>query len=47
MEELLNFATNLGFPMVVSFYLLIRLEGKLEGLSLAITELCQIIESRV
>lgn len=35
---------NLGFPIAVSLYLLVRIEGKLEGLSESIHELSKVIE---
>lgn len=39
MEELLKAVGNFGFPIVVSAYLLIRLEAKLDHVASAITEL--------
>lgn len=45
MEELLMSVANYGFPMVVSIYLLVRVESKLEELSTAITRLGQVIEN--
>lgn len=39
MEDLLRAVGNFGFPIVVSAYLLIRLEMKLDRVALAITEL--------
>lgn len=39
MEELLRAVGNFGFPMVISAYLLIRVEGKLEQLAAAVGEL--------
>lgn len=39
MEELLRAIGNFGFPMVISAYLLIRVEGKLEQLTAAVGEL--------
>lgn len=36
---LLNQVAQYGFPIVISLYLLIRMEQKIEGLSKAITEL--------
>ncbi|WP_090549139.1 YvrJ family protein [Natronincola ferrireducens] len=44
MNEVLNQVANLGFPIVVSIYLLIRIEGKLEGLTLSIHELAKSIQ---
>ena len=45
MEELINTVANVGFPIVVAAYLLIRIEGKLCQLTTAITELRQAITS--
>ncbi len=39
MEELLSPIANLGFPIVLSVYLLVRLEGKMEKLSESIVRL--------
>jgi hypothetical protein len=36
---------NLGFPVVVSIYLLVRMEGKLDELTKSIAELAQTISS--
>lgn len=33
MEALLGFVTELGFPIVITFYLLHRVEGKLDTLN--------------
>lgn len=43
MEELLKQIGNFGFPIVVSIYLLVRVEGKLEKLSESINELSRAI----
>ncbi len=32
---------NYGFPMVIAFYLLVRVEKKLDALTIAITSLTQ------
>lgn len=39
MEELLKAIANWGFPMVISVYLLVRIESKLDSLEQAIKEL--------
>lgn len=39
MEELLKAIANWGFPIVVSVYLLVRIEAKLEALEQAIKDL--------
>lgn len=44
MDNLLQQIGNYGFPMVISIYLLVRVEGKLEGLSTSITQLARVIE---
>lgn len=43
MEELLNLIGNVGFPIAVSIYLLIRVEGQLSHLTNAILELREAI----
>lgn len=45
MEGLLGQIANLGFPIVISVYLLVRVEGKLEKLSDSINELSKTIAS--
>lgn len=37
--ELQNFITTVGFPIAISIYLLVRIEGKLENLTHSINEL--------
>lgn len=39
MDELFNLVGNLGFPIAVTLYLLIRIEGKLELLTQSINQL--------
>jgi len=43
MEQLLSLVGNVGFPIVLSVYLLVRIEGKLEGLTQSIQELARAI----
>ena len=43
MEEIYTYVANLGFPIAVSIYLLVRIEGKLENLSMSIQELAKVI----
>ena len=43
MEVIYSSIANLGFPIVISVYLLVRIEGKLDELSKSITELAQAI----
>ncbi len=44
MEEIYSHIANLGFPIVISIYLLVRIEGKLNLLSESISELSRTIE---
>ena len=44
MQEMLIQIGNLGFPIVVSMYLLIRVETKIEALTLSIHELTRAIK---
>lgn len=39
MESLETIVANLGFPIAISLYLLVRIEGKLQGLTDSINEL--------
>ena len=39
MEPLQTIVANLGFPIAISLYLLVRIEGKLQGLTDSINEL--------
>ncbi len=45
MEDFLRLVANFGFPIVVSAYLLFRVEGKLEKLTEVINELARIVEA--
>lgn len=45
MDEMLNIIGNVGFPIAVSAYLLIRIEGKLGQLTAAIGDLREAIIS--
>ena len=45
MKELIDLVANIGFPIAVSVYLLVRIEGKLEGLTNSINNLSQTINS--
>lgn len=44
MEELFALIGNVGFPIAVSVYLLVRVEYKLEELGNSINELARVIE---
>lgn len=43
MEEIYSNIANLGFPIVISIYLLVRIEGKLNQLTESINELTRVI----
>lgn len=43
MEELLKLAANYGFPMVVAFYLLVRLEPIIKELQKSVTILTVVV----
>ncbi len=43
MDEMLKLVANFGFPIVVSAYLLVRIEGKLSDLTMSITELAKAV----
>lgn len=45
MEEIYSNIANLGFPIVISIYLLVRIEGKLNDLTESISELSKTIAS--
>lgn len=45
MEEIYTNIANLGFPIVISIYLLVRIEGKLNQLTESINELSKVIAS--
>ncbi len=44
MEEVLNYIANLGFPIVLSIFLLSRIEKKLDSLTSSIQELSATIK---
>lgn len=44
MDEIVSLIANVGFPIAISCYLLIRIEGKISELSKSINELCSVIE---
>jgi hypothetical protein len=44
MEEILKQIGNVGFPVVVAIYLLVRMEAKLDQLTTSIISLTNVIE---
>lgn len=47
MEDFLKAIANLGFPITVATYLLIRIEGKLDNLSSSINQLATILSIKL
>lgn len=47
MEQLLSYAANYGFPMVMCAFLLVRIEAKLEKLSASINDLSKVIAEKL
>ena len=47
MEQILSYTSNYGFAMVISVYLLVRIEGKLEQLTGVINELAKVIAAKL
>jgi hypothetical protein len=45
-EQLLAYAANYGFAMVIALYLLVRIEGKLEALADSINRLTQVLSAK-
>ncbi|MDV3428092.1 MAG: YvrJ family protein [Bacillota bacterium] len=41
--DIVNLIGNVGFPIAVSLYLLVRIEGKLENLTKSINELANVM----
>lgn len=44
MEAIFTQVGNFGFPMVVAIYLLVRVEKKLDDLTIAINDLGRVVE---
>ncbi|MGI6706572.1 MAG: YvrJ family protein [Clostridia bacterium] len=43
MDQVLALISNLGFPIAVSIYLLVRIESRMEELSRSINELAKVV----
>ncbi|MBF7083816.1 YvrJ family protein [Desulfallas sp. Bu1-1] len=43
MEQILELVANTGFPIVVAAYLLVRIESRLDNLSVSIGELARAV----
>lgn len=46
-DKLLSAAADYGFPMLVSSYLLVRMEKRIEALSANIDKLTQVLQDRL
>ena len=46
-ERLLSAAADYGFPMLISSYLLVRMEGRIEKLSANIESLTRVLQERL
>lgn len=46
-QELINLITNVGFPVAVSAYLLIRLEKHIDTLNTSINKLSTIVSTKL
>ncbi|NLM33811.1 MAG: YvrJ family protein [Clostridiales bacterium] len=47
MEELIKAIANVGFPIAVAAYLLIRIEGKIDKLTTSINQLATILSVKL
>ena len=47
MGEMVTLVTNVGFPIAVATYLLIRFETKIDGLTKAITDLSTVVTNHL
>lgn len=43
MDEWLSAVANVGFPIVISMYLIVRIEAKLDALTIAINQLSKAV----
>ncbi len=47
MDDIMIILGNFGFPAAISLYLLVRIEGKLEGLTKSIISLSEAIQNEL
>ncbi|MBP1920927.1 YvrJ family protein [Youngiibacter multivorans] len=47
MDVLISAVSDIGFPMVVAIYLLTRIEGKMENLTVSINNLSTILDQNL
>lgn len=43
--DVVNLIGNVGFPIAVSLYLLVRIEAKMEGLTKSINDLASVVNN--
>ncbi|QGU93840.1 YvrJ family protein [Clostridium bovifaecis] len=46
MEALIELVGNVGFPIAVSIYLLVRIESKIESLTISINTLANVLNKK-
>ncbi|MCQ2380979.1 MAG: YvrJ family protein [Acidaminococcaceae bacterium] len=46
LNEILQNASNYGFPMLISCYLLVRMESRMNELTQALNKLCVALEAK-
>lgn len=46
MEEMINLIANVGFPIAIASYLLVRIEVKLDRLTVSIEKLTSVLSKR-
>ncbi len=47
MEQIMNYAANYGFPMIVAAFLLVRIESRLMELTASISDLTKVITAKL
>jgi len=47
MEQMMNYAANYGFPMIVAAFLLVRIETRLTELTASISDLTKVITAKL
>ena len=45
LETILQAVANVGFPIAIAIFLLVRIEGRLEALAASISDLARVVES--
>lgn len=47
MEDMVSLVSNVGFPIAITIFLLIRMEKKVDGLSTSISKLSNSVEKLI